>query len=123
MDWNNDQIVDREKTKLSTKFGCFFGIVILMLLIILVPVWFYFSYPDETQLKVSHSPNNVNIIQIVKKDDFPNPTLRIYYGDEYISRTKLPDNISVEWENDYEADVILTRQGREPDIVKVKFND
>lgn len=67
MDWNDDQIIDREKTKLSTKFGCFFGIVILVLLIILVPVWFYFSYPDETQLRVSNSPNNVNIIQIVKR--------------------------------------------------------
>ena len=87
----------------------------------MVPTLLYFSYSDETQLKVSHSPNNVNKIEIVKKDDFPDPTLRIYYNDEYISKTKLPNKISVEWKNDYEAEVILTRQGTEPEIVKVEF--
>lgn len=36
-------------------------------------------------------------------------------------KTKLSDNISVERKNDYEANVILAKQGREPEIVKVEF--
>ncbi|MBP1917457.1 hypothetical protein J2Z23_004463 [Lederbergia galactosidilyticus] len=54
--------------------------------------------PRETQLKISHSPNHINNMKIVKLNEFPNPTLRIKYDHKYITKTKLPDHISVEWE-------------------------
>lgn len=119
MDWN-DNSVEREKTKLFTKIGCLFGVVILGLLAISVVVW-YISSTQETRLEISHSPNNINSIEIVKKDDFPDPTIRIKYDDKSIMKTKIPDKITVEWKNDYKAVVILTRQGREPDIVDIEF--
>lgn len=36
-------------------------------------------------------------------------------------KTNLPDDISIEWKKDYEANVTLVRQGQEPDVVKVEF--
>jgi len=36
-------------------------------------------------------------------------------------KTTIPDNISVQWDNDFEANVILNKQGREPGIVKIEF--
>ncbi|MGG0716737.1 hypothetical protein ABE096_03940 [Robertmurraya massiliosenegalensis] len=123
MNGEDDYILNKQKAKLFTGIGCFFGIVILVLVVVLVPVWLYFSYPEETQLMVSHSPNNINTIEIVRIDEFPDPTLRINYDDKSIMKTKLPDDLSVEWENDYEANVILIRQKREPDVVKIKFNN
>lgn len=41
--------------------------------------------------------------------------------DKSIMKTKTPDTISVQWSNDFEAKVILTRKGRKPSIVEVKF--
>lgn len=123
MNGEDDYILNKQKAKLFTGICCFFGIVILVLVVVLVPVWLYFSYPEETQLMVSHSPNNINTIEIVRIDEFPDPTLRINYDDKSIMKTKLPDDLSVEWENDYEANVILIRQKREPDVVKIKFNN
>lgn len=123
MNGEDDYILNKQKAKLFTGIGCFFWIVILVLVVVLVPVWLYFSYPEETQLMVSHSPNNINTIEIVRIDEFPDPTLRINYDDKSIMKTKLPDDLSVEWENDYEANVILIRQKREPDVVKIKFNN
>ena len=124
MDWNDNHIVDREKTKLFTKIGCFFGIVIIGPLVIILLAWSFFHtfFPNETELLVSHSPNNINKIEIIRIEEFPDPILRIKYDTKSISKTKLPDNISVEWKNDFEANVILTKFGREPDIVKVQFN-
>lgn len=81
----------------------------------------FFSHSDETQLKVSHSPNNINTIEVLKKDDFPDPTIRIKYDDKSIMKTTIPDTVSVQWNNDSEAKVILTKQGREPSIVEIKF--
>ena len=121
MDEEDNYILNKQKAKLQTGIGCFFGVVILGLLVILVPIWLFFSHSDETQLKVSHSPNNVNTIEVVKKDDFPDPTIRIKYDDESIMKTTIPDNISVQWNNDFEAKVILTKRGEEPSIVEVKF--
>lgn len=121
MDEEDNYILNKQKAKLQTGIGCFFGVVILGLLVILVPIWLFLSHSDETQLKVSYSPNNVNTIEVVKKDDFPDPTIRIKYDDESIMKTTIPDNISVQWNNDFEAKVILTKRGEEPSIVEVKF--
>lgn len=94
------------------------GILIITLIIWLL---YHVFVPKETQLMVSDSPNNKNKIEIVRVEDFPDPTLRINYDNNSIMKTKLPNDISVEWRNDYEADVILAKQGRKPDIVKVEF--
>lgn len=123
MDENVDYLEAQEKTKLLTIIGCFFGIVIIGLLMLSLLIWFlyYLFVPRETQLIISESPNNKNKIEIVKRDDFPDPTLRIYYDNKSIMKTKLPDDISVEWDNDYEANVVLITHGRQTDIVKVVF--
>lgn len=123
MDWNTDYMEEQEKTKFATKIGCCFGIVLIGILIIALVICLLYNIfiPNETQLIVSDSPNNKNKIEIVRIEDFPDPTLRINYDNNSIMKTKLPDDISVEWISDYEADVILTKQGRETDIVKVEF--
>lgn len=123
MDWNTDYMEEQEKIKFTTKIGCCFGVVLIGILMIALVAWLLYNIfiPNETQLLVSDSPNNKNKIEIVRIDDFPDPTLRINYDDNSIMKTKLPDEISVEWINDDEANVILTKQGRETDIVKVEF--
>ncbi len=120
MDWNDNDRVEGEETKLVTKFGCFFTAVIVGFLIISTVAWYLLS-TQETRLKVSESPNHVNSVEIVKRDDFPSPSIRINYKNKSIMKTKIPDEISVEWKSDYEAVVTLTKQGREPDIVHVDF--
>ncbi|MGP1909381.1 hypothetical protein ACTSEZ_14550 [Metabacillus sp. JX24] len=120
MDWNDNDKSEREKTKLFTKIGCFLIAVILGILTLATAAWYVLS-PQETRLKVSESPNQVNSIEVVKRDDFPSPSIRINYGNKSIVKTKIPDEISVEWKSDYEAVVILTKRGREPDIVQVVF--
>lgn len=121
MDEEDDYILNRQKVKLQTEIGCFFGVIILVILVILVPIWLFFSHSNETQLKVSHSPNNINTIEVVKKDEFPDPTIRIKYDDKSMMKTTIPDTISIQWNNDFNAKVILIKQGREPSIVEVKF--
>lgn len=122
MDWNDNGNVDVEKAKFLTKIGCFIWIV-LGILFFFVPAWLYFSYSEETRLKVSYSPNNINAIEIIRKDNFPDPTIRINYDNKSIMKTKIPADISVEWKNDYEAFVILTMQGREPQVVNIEFEE
>lgn len=113
--------LNRQKAKLQTGIGCLFIVVTLGLMVILVPIWLFLSHSDETSLKVSHSPNHINTIEIIKKDDFPDPTIRINYDNQSIMKTKIPDTISVQWDNDFEADVILTKNGREPSVVEIIF--
>lgn len=118
---NDDHLVNAQKTKFLTGIGCFFAVIILGLIVVILPAWLFFSQPKETQLTVSHSPNNINTIEVVRIEDFPDPTIIIKYDNKSVMKTKLPDKISVKWKDDYEADVVLTKQGREPDIVKVTF--
>ncbi|KGA96051.1 hypothetical protein AJ85_12100 [Alkalihalobacillus alcalophilus ATCC 27647 = CGMCC 1.3604] len=124
MDRDEGDGIEQQKTKLLTGIGCFLGLVFLMLLVIFAVGWLFFTKSfEETQLEVSFSPNDINKIEVVKVDEFPDPILRIKYDDKSIMKTKLPQNISIEWKNDYEAEVILTRRGSEPDIVKVEFEE
>ncbi|MBY7144788.1 hypothetical protein KFZ56_17350 [Virgibacillus sp. NKC19-3] len=73
---------------------------------------------------VNQSPNGENKIEFYKVAEFPDPTLKIKYGNRYINKLNVlpnPDNISVEWKNDKEANVLLNENGREPDIEKIEF--
>lgn len=121
LDAEDDYILNRQKAKLQTSIGCFFGIIFLGLLVILVPIWLLLGYSEEAQLKMSHSPNNINTIEVIKKDDFPDPTLIIKYDNESIMKNTIPDTISVNWNNDFEAKVILTKLGQDPSVIEVKF--
>ncbi|MEK3886183.1 hypothetical protein [Bacillus sp. FSL K6-3431] len=120
MEWNDDYIEDIEKTKFLTKIGCLFWIIIGTLVILLI-TWNLYHTIYPIQLMVSHSPTNKNKIEIVRIEDFPDPTLRINYDNKQITKTTLADKISIEWKNDYEANVMLTKHEREPDIVKIEF--
>lgn len=124
MDKDEHYAITQERTKFLTKIGFFFGIVIIGPIAIFLMIWFSFHtfFPNETELMVSQSPHNKNKIEIIRKEDFPDPTLHIHYDNEHIVKTKLPDHISVEWKNDYEANIIFTKQGKEPDIVNITFN-
>ena len=119
MDWD-DNSVEIEKTKLFTKIGCLIGVFIFGLLGISAVVWYFLSNQEKT-LELSYSPNNINSIEIVMTNDFPDPTIKIKYDDKSIMKTTIPDEITVEWKNDYQAVVILTKQGRNPGIVDIEF--
>ncbi len=122
MDWDDKNSLEHEKSILSVKIGCFFGVIMMGLLAVLVIGW-HALFPQETLLKASESPNKINMVEIVRKNDFPDPTIRINYDQKSIMKTKIPDSISVEWRNDYEATVILEMQGREPSIVDITFEE
>lgn len=124
MSGENDYIFSKQKAKLQTGFGCFFGVIVLGLLVIAIPIWWFVSYaePNEKQLKISHSPNNINTIEVVGKNEFPHQiTTIIKYDNKSITKTDRPDKVSIEWHNDYEADVIFIKQLRDPEIVTVEF--
>lgn len=122
VDWDDKNSLEHEKSILFVKIGCFFGVIMMGLLAVLVIGW-HALFPQETLLKASESPNKINMVEIVRKNDFPDSTIRINYGQKSIMKTKIPDSISVEWRNDYEATVILEMQGREPSIVDITFEE
>lgn len=117
----NDSNFEREKIKLSTKFGCFFSVILLVLMTFLTSIWFV-SSQKEQQLLVDESPNNINTISVVQVDDFPDPTISIRYDGESITKTNIPDKISVEWFSDYKAVVTLLKIGRDPVFVDITFS-
>lgn len=126
MDRDTDYIKAREKTKFIITIGFFFGVVILIVLLISLVAWFLYEVfgSGETYLMVSESPNNINKIEFFEKEDALRPArsfLHIYYHDEIIPEHQMPDEISVEWENDYEAYVFLINQGKDPDIIHIEF--
>lgn len=115
---------EREKTKSLTKMGCLFGVILMGVLMISFIGWGLFRIipAEETHLLTSRSPDDTNEIEIVMVHDFPDPALHINYQDQTIIKAKIPDDISVKWINDHEANVILLKQGREPDIVRAVFD-
>src|SRR5690625_594903 len=123
MSGEDDYIFSKQKAKLQIGLGCFFGVIVLGLLVIAIPIWLFISISDnEEQLKVSHSPNNINTIEVVVKNEFPHQLSTIIkYDNKSITKTNRPDKVSIEWHNDYEADVIFIKQSRDPEIVTVEF--
>ena len=123
MSGEDDYIFSKQKAKLQIGLGCFFGVIVLGLLVIAIPIWLFISISDnEEQLKVGHSPNNINTIEVVVKNEFPHQLSTIIkYDNKSITKTNRPDKVSIEWHNDYEADVIFIKQSRDPEIVTVEF--
>lgn len=76
MDKDDHYDITRKRKKLLTKTGFFFWIVIIVPIAIFLTIWFPFHtfFPNETQLMVSHSLNNKNEIEIIRKEDFPDPS-------------------------------------------------
>jgi hypothetical protein len=97
--------------------GCF-GIIIMGIIIILLGAKIFLDYinpPAETQIMTSESPNRINKIEFYKVDEFPDPILKIKYGNRYIIKQgtlPIPENISVQWKNDKEADVLISGPGK-----------
>ena len=115
----------KQKTFLKYALGCFFGLIILRLVGIGVFVWAisFMSKADEKQLVISHSPNDINTIEVIAKNEFPHQiSTIIQYGDKSIIKMYRPDNVAIEWHNDYEADVIFTIYSKEPETFFVKFD-
>lgn len=115
----------KQKTFLKYALGCFFGLVIIGLVVIGISIWLISSIikSDEKQLVISHSPNDINIIEVIAKNEFPHQiSTIIQYGEESITKMYRPDNISIEWHNDYEAEIIFTINSKEADTFFVKFD-
>ena len=135
MDWNDDHLVIQEETKLLSKMGCLFWIVLLGLCMMWYPskMIYHVFFPPEKQLLVSDSPNRKNQIKVVaRKDDFPKPllTIKIQYGDtniDRIIRTKKnidirSEHVSVKWENDDKASVVIQVEDHEPIMQEIMFD-
>ncbi|GAB2575360.1 hypothetical protein [Gracilibacillus alcaliphilus] len=73
----------------------------LGLLVIVVLAWYPVKFSlasiEETQLMISHSPYGKNEIEVVRVEEIPAPILKINYGNQTITKTKIPHDISVEW--------------------------
>src|SRR5699024_10233712 len=122
MDYETYYDFNKQKANLQVGLGCFFGLVILGLLTVALPIWFIMSYSStsDIELDLSHSPNNINTIEVLGVNEFPHQiTTTIKYNDHTITKTYRPDKISIEWHNDYKVDVIFIRQFNEKDITTV----
>src|SRR5690625_7493409 len=91
MSGEDDYIFSKQKAKLQIGLGCFFGVIVLGLLVITIPIWLFISISDnEEQLKVGHSPNNINTIEVVVKNEFPHQLSTIIkYDNKSITKTKI----------------------------------
>lgn len=122
--------ITAQKTKILAILGCS-GTIILGILIVLLSAKIFLDYistPEETQIMTSESPNGKNKIEFFKIDEFPDPILKIKYDNRYIIKQgilPIPDNISVEWKNDKEADVLINGPGKatekKPEIEEIEF--
>ncbi|MBY7144976.1 hypothetical protein KFZ56_18325 [Virgibacillus sp. NKC19-3] len=119
-----------ERTKGRTTWGCFIIVIVstvLILLFLLGPlIWNDYG----TTLETSDSPGNINTIEIVEKGEAfrKGPSsVRIKYGRDH-KDIRLsnggeplgPSNVSVSWNDDYEA--IVTLKGNYQDDEEVKIN-
>src|SRR5690625_4459739 len=91
MDIYNDFKRDIETTKKRTKWGCLTWAVILLFgpIIIFIGVFSFEMFLKEKTLVISHSPNNINIIEVVEKGQpafFGPSSLKIKYGWKHIDR-------------------------------------
>lgn len=124
---HHDDIIEYKKSlqkmKVLAIFGCLSTILIGMI-VTAISAWLLWGYiwtPGVKELQVSHSPNNENIITIYQVNEFPDPILKIEYGDQEITKTKIPDKITIEWENDVKAQIMLHRNGEDDQIEYVQF--
>ncbi|UKS66382.1 hypothetical protein [Rossellomorea marisflavi] len=107
--------IEIEQTKNLTRVGCLLAVVIPILLLPFIIGWLFFR-TGETTLEVSSSPHDVHTIEVVKVDEFPDPVVDIRYGDQVITKTKIPDEIKIHWDDDEHATVIFTKGDRKQTI-------
>ncbi|MFK3937493.1 hypothetical protein ACI2JA_08245 [Alkalihalobacillus sp. NPDC078783] len=98
----------------------------LLLTIALIPILvliYSFQNPEQYTLEHSYSPNNINEIEVIQIADFPDPIFEIKYGEDTIEFTKLRGDLSIHWEDDYNAFVRLDRPvGEEPHVFILTFD-
>ncbi|WP_440895573.1 hypothetical protein ACS127_13565 [Amphibacillus sp. Q70] len=136
---NDEKVFDEEiqRTKKKAKRSCLIWIGIFVLIPILFVVYniAWFSYQvifKETTLEISHSPNEINTIEVVERGEsfsFGLSAVRIKYGRKRIDTQIGNDggtlnefNVSVNWEDDYNAIVTLYGDEQEPEIIEISFN-
>ncbi|GGE59111.1 hypothetical protein [Priestia taiwanensis] len=135
MNMEKDLKQNSEGTKKKVRWGCLTTVVLILSPIILFVGWFsYDMYFKEVTLVKSHSPNNMNTIKVVQKGSaflFGPSSVRIKCGwwehlDKVISndgKTLDSSNVSVSWENDYEATITLYGEEQEPEIIEFKTSN
>ncbi|KZE50752.1 hypothetical protein [Rossellomorea marisflavi] len=112
---DHEDEIDIRKTKNLTGIGCLLAVVLLILLLPFIIGWLFFR-TGETTLEISSSPHDVHTIEVVKVDEFPDPVIDIRYGDQVMTKTKIPDEIKIHWESDQKATVTLIKGDRKQTI-------
>lgn len=123
---------DIKRTKKRAKWGCFIWAFILIFgpIILFVGKFLYATEIKERILIVSHSPNDMNTIEIVEKGAaafFGPSSVRIKYENQHIERIISNDgktldgsNVSIRWKSDDTA--IITLDGEEQFPETIEFN-
>src|SRR5699024_8305385 len=113
----------KNKTKAFAILGCS-GSIFLGIIVILLSGKMLLDYiftPEETLIKTIPSPNDEYTIELYRIDEFPDPSLKIKYGNRYIIKQNTSVNqVSIEWKNDKKADVIVDKRN-ETKIERKKF--
>lgn len=112
---DHEDEIDIRKTKNLTGIGCLLAVVLPILLLPFIIGWLFFR-AGETTLEISSSPHDVHTIEVVKVDEFPDPVINIRYGDQVMTKTKIPDDIKIHWESDQKATVTLIKGDRKQTI-------
>ncbi|MEW4306013.1 hypothetical protein Q0N12_11490 [Rossellomorea marisflavi] len=112
---DHEDEIDIRKTKNLTGIGCLLAVVLPILLLPFIIGWLFFR-AGETTLEISSSPHDVHTIEVVKVDEFPDPVIDIRYGDQVMTKTKIPDDIKIHWESDQKATVTLIKGDRKQTI-------
>ena len=126
--------IRRTKKKVKRVALTWLAILILVPILFIVYNAVLFSYEmflKESTLEISNSPNHVNTIEVVEKGEaffFGPSSVRIKYGWKHTDSNIGNDgailnssNVSVAWEDDYNATVTLYGDEQEPETLKISF--
>lgn len=136
---SDERVFDEEiqRTKKKAKRSCLIWVAIFILIptlfIVYQVAWFsYEMFFKESTLEISHSPNEINTIEVVEKGaafSFGVSSGRIKYGGNRIDTrigndggTLNESNVSIRWEDDYNALVTLYGDEQEPETIEINFN-
>ncbi|CDO04277.1 hypothetical protein BN988_02831 [Oceanobacillus picturae] len=130
MDIEKDPNRDIEQTKKRTKWGCLSWAAILLFgpIIIFIGIFSFEMFIKEKTLVISHSPNDINTIEVVEKGQpawFGPSLVKVKYDSKHIERSVKNDgkilresNFAIQWENDNEATITIYGEEQYSDVIK-----
>ncbi|PLR94624.1 hypothetical protein [Bacillus sp. T33-2] len=135
--WMTDDEIEyyKARSKFISGAGCFIAVAVVILILI-VSVFSFASKvldlmePKDRQLFVSKSPDQTHAIKVIEKGrglSFADPTVLISYKKYKIERQLnndrkdlAADNVSINWNNNEEATVILYGDEQYPRVIQFK---